>query len=29
MLEELQTFLDKVVPELDVPDFQPVQAAAE
>ena len=29
MLEELQTFLDKVVPELDVPDFQPVTQAAE
>jgi alkanesulfonate monooxygenase SsuD/methylene tetrahydromethanopterin reductase-like flavin-dependent oxidoreductase (luciferase family) len=29
MLEELQTFLDKVVPELEVPDFQPATQAAE
>ena len=29
MLEELQIFMDKVLPELDTPDFEPVTLAAE
>ena len=29
MLEELQLFMDEILPELEIPDFEPVTAAAE
>tara|TARA_R110002110_G_scaffold395138_2_gene609542 strand:- start:32127 stop:33362 length:1236 start_codon:yes stop_codon:yes gene_type:complete len=29
MLEELRLFMDEVLPELEIPDFEPVSAAAE
>ena len=29
MLEELQLFMNEILPELEVPDFEPVSAAAE
>lgn len=29
MLEELQLFMDKILPELEIPEFEPVSAAAE
>ena len=28
MMEELQLFMDKVLPELEIPDFEPIPAAA-
>jgi len=27
MMEELQLFMDKVLPELEIPDFEPIPAA--
>jgi hypothetical protein len=28
MMEELQLFMDKVLPELEIPDFEPIPAVA-